>query len=251
MPLIRGHHKFDDQYAQIPNAWLRDNRLSLEARGLLAQIMSHRPGWNMSLKSLSDQNGIGKDKVRRIIAELMDHNYLERSERQNKDDKGRMTSYDYITRDPSPRAGLPRTEKPYTGEPHTVIRPPKNTKVKEEQVKENQTKEIEQEFNNFWDIYPRKVGKEQARKAFIANKNKLGAIMDGVRRMAADPNLPDKQFIPHASTWLNRGGWDDEPYPEQNRRLTNAERAAQIALKYVEQERATSQYQEIGGSIYD
>jgi hypothetical protein len=200
----------------------------------------------MSLKSLSDQNGIGKDKVRRIIAELMDHNYLERSERQNKDDKGRMSSYDYITRDPSPRAGLPRTEKPYTGEPHTVIRPPKNTKVKEQQVKENQTKEIEQEFNNFWDIYPRKVGKEQARKAFIANKNKLGAIMDGVRRMAADPNLPDKQFIPHASTWLNRGGWDDEPYPEQNRRLTNAERAAQIALKYVEQERATGGYPGIG-----
>jgi len=247
MPLIRGHHKFDDQYAQIPNAWLRDNRLSLEARGLLAQIMSHRPGWNMSLRSLSDQNGIGKDKVRRIIAELMDHNYLERSERQNKDEQGRMTSYDYITRDPSPRAGLPRTEKPHTAEPHTVIRPPKNTKVKEQQVKENQTKEIQQAFSDFWEMYPRKVGKEQARKAFIANRGKVEEIMGGVRRLAVDPNLPEKQFIPHASTWLNRGGWDDEPYPEQNRRLTNAERAAQIALKYVEQERATSGYQEIGG----
>jgi hypothetical protein len=192
----------------------------------------------MSQKSLADQNGIGKDKVRRIIDELIQHNYLERSERQNKDEKGRMTSYDYTTRDPAPRAGLPWTEKPHTGEPSTGIRPPKNTKVKEEQVKENQVKEIAQNFDVFWEIYPRKVGKEQARKAFIANKGQVLAIMDGVRRLAADPNLPEKQFIPHASTWLNRGGWEDEAYPEQTRRLTNAERAAQIALKYVEQERA-------------
>ena len=41
MPLIRGHHTFDDQFVQIPNAWMRDNRLSLKARGLLAQIKTH------------------------------------------------------------------------------------------------------------------------------------------------------------------------------------------------------------------
>jgi hypothetical protein len=247
MPLIRGHHEFDDHYAQIPNAWLRDDRLSLEARGLLAQIMSHRPGWNLSLKTIALQNKIGRDKVRRILAELIEHNYLERSDRQNKDEQGRMTSYDYITRDPAPRSDLPCTENPYTDKPYTVIGPPKKTKVKEDYKEENNSKEIDQAFTHFWEIYPRKVGKEQARKAFMSNKANIEAVMDGVRRMAADPNLPDKQFIPHASTWLNRGGWEDEPYPEQNRRLTNAEKAAQIALKYVEQERAMGGYPEIEG----
>ena len=238
MPLIRGHHEFDDHYAQIPNAWLRDDRISLEARGLLAQIMSHRPGWNLSLKMIAAQNRIGKDKVRRILGELMDYGYLERSERQGKDENGRMTSYDYTTRDPSPRAGLPCTDYPHTAEPTTVIGPPKNTIIKEEHKEENNSKEIAQAFSHFWDIYPRKVGKEQARKTFMARKGEMQAIMDGVRRLASDPNLPDKQFIPHPTTWLNRNGWEDEPYPEQTRRLTNAEKAAQIAVMYAQQERA-------------
>jgi len=50
---------------------------------------------------------------------------------------------------------------------------------------------------------------------FIANSNKLEDVMEGVRRMAADPNLPDKQFIPHPATWLNRSGWEDEAYPSK------------------------------------
>jgi hypothetical protein len=37
--------------------------------------------------------------------------------------------------------------------------------------------------------------------------------VDGAIRLAADPNLPEVAFIPHPSTWLNRGGWDDAPYP--------------------------------------
>jgi hypothetical protein len=33
------------------------------------------------------------------------------------------------------------------------------------------------------------------------------------RRYAADPNLPDKQFIPLPATWLNGDRWDDDPCP--------------------------------------
>lgn len=71
------------------------------------------------------------------------------------------------------------------------------------------------EFDAFWEHYPRKVGKDEARKRFAAAARKAGAevIILGAKRLAADPNLPEKNFIPHPSTWLNRGGWDDEPYP--------------------------------------
>jgi len=64
MPLVRGRHSFDDQFTQIPNAWLRDNRLSLQARGLLAQLMSHAPGWNITQESLAKANNIGRDAMR-------------------------------------------------------------------------------------------------------------------------------------------------------------------------------------------
>tara|TARA_Y100001973_G_C5114936_1_gene289612 strand:- start:31 stop:789 length:759 start_codon:yes stop_codon:yes gene_type:complete len=71
-------------------------------------------------------------------------------------------------------------------------------------------------FNEFWSIYPRKMGKGEARGAFAKAIRKHGpeVVMDGVKRLAADPNLPASQFIPRAATWLNQERWTDDPYPE-------------------------------------
>lgn len=71
-------------------------------------------------------------------------------------------------------------------------------------------------FDEFWSIYPRKVGKEAAKKAFAKATKHAGSevVIDGARRFADDPNLPeDKTYIPHPSTWLNRGSWEDEQLP--------------------------------------
>jgi hypothetical protein len=226
MPLIRGHHSFDEHFAQIPNSWLRDSRLSLEARGLLAQIMSHRPGWNLSVRSIAQQNSIGKDKVKRILDELLAHGYLERSDKQGKDQQGRMTSYDYITRDPEPVAVAPRADKPYTAD-----RPTKNTISKNTNPLEEQTKGLDVSFNEFWDVYPRKMGKGEARGAFqkAVNRHGLDTVMEGVRRLAADPNLPAPQFVPRASTWLNQERWGDDPYPAPDvRSLPGVKPAAEL-----------------------
>lgn len=70
-------------------------------------------------------------------------------------------------------------------------------------------------FAEFYDAYPRKVGRQEALKAFIkaTRSTKPTVIVAGALRYARDPNLPDKEYIPHPATWLNRGGWDDEPCP--------------------------------------
>lgn len=81
--------------------------------------------------------------------------------------------------------------------------------------------DIHQQFNSFWEVYPRKLGKGEAKAAFAKAVNKFGAeiILEGVTKFAADPNLPAVQFIPRAATWLNQERWEDEPYtamtPEQ------------------------------------
>lgn len=68
------------------------------------------------------------------------------------------------------------------------------------------------EFDNFWASYPRKVGKEAARKAFTKalTKTTAGKIMDGVERLRIEVAGKDQQYTPHAATWLNAGRWDDE-----------------------------------------
>ena len=74
-------------------------------------------------------------------------------------------------------------------------------------------------FLSFWQVYPRKAGKEAARRAFekAVKSASVHEVLDGARRFAADPNLPEKQYIPHPATWLNAGRWDDEPLPARDR----------------------------------
>ena len=78
-----------------------------------------------------------------------------------------------------------------------------------------QNQDLDAAWNTFWRLYPRKVGRSAAQRVFLRAAAKVGpdVILDGVVRFANDPNLPEKQFIPHASTWLNQGRWEDEPYP--------------------------------------
>lgn len=98
-------------------------------------------------------------------------------------------------------------------------------------------------FDEFWNRYPRKVGKDKARTAYESACNRADeqTVIDGAIRLAADPNLPERQFIPHPTTWLNRGGWDDEPYPPRtsdqrpNRVQQNAEVVRQMAAKEQQQ----------------
>lgn len=67
-------------------------------------------------------------------------------------------------------------------------------------------------FEQFYGLYPRKVSKTDAQKSLArirkSGKVPFGKLMSGLR--AYLETNPDPQFIPHPSTWLNKGRWDDE-----------------------------------------
>lgn len=75
--------------------------------------------------------------------------------------------------------------------------------------------EITRKFDEFWAVYPRKVGKAEARKAFEKAVKKgadPGAIIHGATGYARDPRrrASDIQYTAHPSTWLNQGRWEDD-----------------------------------------
>jgi hypothetical protein len=128
MPLIRGHHSFDDHFTQIPNDWLRDQRLSLGAIGLLAQLLSHQPGWTISQEGLARANKIGRDMMRTLLSELMAAGYLSRSEHRQRNESGQLAGYVYTTKDPqSTTAGKPTQAEPTQAEPTQAEPTHKNT----------------------------------------------------------------------------------------------------------------------------
>lgn len=236
MPIIRGEHAFDNQFTQIPNDWLRDNRLSLKAIGLLAQLLSHSPGWSISVAQLARHNDCGLDLIRNAVKELEACGYLERSQRRIANKFGEAV---WRTADPSPSSGFPSSGFPSPGNPT-----PKNNNVKKNNEKKDND-DFSKLFAEFWDSYPRKVGKAAAERAFAKCDVKFLAIA-GARRLANDPNLPEMQFIPHPTTWLNRAGWEDDPLPPREpskddlaaKRAEAAARERELSKRFLEEQAA-------------
>jgi hypothetical protein len=216
MPIIRRSLNYEGHFTQIPNAWLRDQRLSLRAKGLLGQLLTHSQGWSVSIKSLAQKNGCGRDAIRSAVRELEECGYLTRQ--QERQAGGEFGETVWFTSEPM--TDLPMTEKPTTVNPT-----PKNNNSKNNNSKHLP---IDDAFEEFWEIYPRKVGKSAAKRALavVSRETSLDDILAGARRIANDPNLPPKSFIPYPATWLNRSGWEDEPYPvrgESEPKKPNAE----------------------------
>lgn len=70
-------------------------------------------------------------------------------------------------------------------------------------------------FEEFWKAYPKKVGKDAALKAFEKRKPTRELLDSMLAAIAVQRTLKkwiddDGQYIPHPSTWLNEGRWQDE-----------------------------------------
>lgn len=65
-------------------------------------------------------------------------------------------------------------------------------------------------FDQFWSIYPNRVGKREAEKAFLKaiGRADIETILSGLRRYAAKTD--DRPWC-NPATWLNQDRWDDAP----------------------------------------
>jgi phage replication O-like protein O len=74
---------------------------------------------------------------------------------------------------------------------------------------------IDDSFNQIWKIYPKKVSKAAAKKAFQKikpNKELFDTMINAIeaQKRSHDWIKDDGQFIPYLSTWLNKARWEDE-----------------------------------------
>ena len=86
-------------------------------------------------------------------------------------------------------------------------------------VNHSKTLVVEQWFDQFWTAYPRKVGKKDAKTAWIKIWDKKGldealfsSILNGLEAAKQwwTMNQAEPKHIPHASNWLNKERWKDE-----------------------------------------
>jgi hypothetical protein len=125
---------------------------------------------------------------------------------------------------------------PYTHERPSVISPPKDSdfpdltlpcpnlaptlpqgirlKIKNKRLKIKDQLVESEEFSRFWKVYPKKVAKLDAIKAW--NQHNLDSKADVViSAVLSQKNLPSwkkdgGQFVPHPASWIRGGRWNDE-----------------------------------------
>lgn len=120
--------------------------------------------------------------------------------------------------------------------------PRTNNQYKDQKPSRSAKAAADESFDAFWRLYPKKVSKKDAIKAWAKiEPDKHPEIMQGLaRHRVCDQWIKDQgQYIPNAATWLNAERWEDEvrPYVE-GRPNTGASGAGKPSLSEQVRQRA-------------
>lgn len=200
-------------------------------------------------EKIAERVACSVDTVARSLKTLEDAGLLRREKRRN--ESGYRTSDRFFLAVGSQPRNLPGSDLTRNGEdscpanapiltPQIAgVSPSSNPQIdpSENMATVAAASEIDDEFEEWWKLYPRKAGKGQARKAYRSARKKIGragrdVLTAGVVRFAEQTraNGTEQQFIAHASTWLNGERWLDEPEQPRIQGSSPASRALSVDL---------------------
>ena len=104
-------------YTVMANHHLRDERLSLKAKGLLSMLLSLPDDLDISIRGLASIVTEGVGAVQTGINELIEAGYIVR--RRQHAETGAFAGFEYIIHEVPPCTENPYTANPYTGKPYT------------------------------------------------------------------------------------------------------------------------------------
>jgi len=113
-------------------------------------------------------------------------------------------------------------QDPTAYEGHTIdhrkaTRRPQTTDIIQKKVKKvkkvSKAYMYSENFEKFWEVYPRKLGKGKAHDSWKTHglDDLLPEILLGVEKYEAAGRFEDEKFTPMPTTWLNQRRWEDEP----------------------------------------
>jgi hypothetical protein len=147
--IIRVVHDKENPYVQISRAVLEDERLSWEARGVLAYLLAKPDNWTIQTEDLKRKGKCGKARILSILAELQEVGYLERNRFQNESGLWRWERHIYESPELNPRflqnspqPGFPAMDQPAMVEPSTGKRDIYKRRIKNQPIsKKEKTKQ--------------------------------------------------------------------------------------------------------------
>ena len=195
--IFRGKLEFENQFTQIHNAWVRDPNITYKAKGLLTYLLSHEVGYTITIGQIIRESGDGKQSVRSALEELIKAGYLET--KRTTDERGYNAGLAYFIKDPN----SPKSENPTLDNPTLDNQTALENNLTKKTIK--QEKPTDNDFEKFWKLYPKKVAKADALKAWNkATKTKTAERLLELTKAYAEGKLPDDKYIPYPASWLNK-----------------------------------------------
>lgn len=116
--IIRKHK--NSNFTVVDNEILKNNKLSLKAKGLLVILLSLPNEWEFSVSGLSSLSKDGRDSTRSTLKELEKNGYLKMEQTKNDDGMFGKVVYNVyeVPFTGNPSTGNPFTDKPFTDIPH-------------------------------------------------------------------------------------------------------------------------------------
>jgi len=115
------------------------------------------------------------------------------------------------------KAGKASAVKRKTNDRATDVQQTFNQPITNNLITNNQLNTIVQnDFDLFWNHYPKKTGKEAARKSFNKIRPNIEVVLKSLewQKKSEQWFKNGGQFIPNPATWINQHRWNDEP-PER------------------------------------
>jgi len=128
--IVRRRHT--KNFTVIPNAIHDDDRLSLEARGLLEFLLSRPSNWEIRHDALRRKFYLSRQRLDVLLKELIAAGYMTRELEQPRDANMRFTVYSYVVLD-VPAADV-------SGAPPVRRRRKSDTENKKEEIKKSENK---------------------------------------------------------------------------------------------------------------
>lgn len=94
----------------------------------------------------------------------------------------------------------------------SVTETPPDTESEQKQSRAD-TKRSAEGFAEFWNVYPKKVSKGRALKAYnrvVGKEATAEQLLVGAKRYAAECRGKDLQYVAHGASWINDSRWLDE-----------------------------------------
>lgn len=211
-------------YTVMGNWHLRDNTLSLKAKGFLSLVLSLPEDWAYSKQGLKSLIREGETVLDTVLKELKRAGYLEVNKLTSDKTRSGRFEYEYVfyeraqekktLGDGSPDIETPDPEN--LGLENHPLYKYTNIQNTEELNKDNKKNvSFEEEFEELWKLYPNKKGKAKALKAYMRARKSgvdMKQIRDGIEAYSNQIKAEGtpKQYQKHGSTWFNGKCWEDE-----------------------------------------